>query len=217
MKLADAYTLACQVLEVIAPYCEQAVIAGSIRRGNKPNVKDIEIVAIPQPLRTQMTLGESPVADELDFFLRQLETNGEITRHTGADPRKWCWGPRHKKFLLASGSGWQPIQVDMYIVKPPAQWGAIFALRTGPAEFNQAIMSKVLPRRNLCHEDGRLVTADGTPLPTSTERDYFTMLGLPYLRPSERTAEVIDRCIQVGLVQPYEHTGSARPVQANLL
>ena len=43
MKLADAYTLACQVMEVIAPYCEQAAIAGSIRRGNKPDVKDIEI------------------------------------------------------------------------------------------------------------------------------------------------------------------------------
>lgn len=51
MKLAQALAIAEKVKALLAPHCERIEIAGSIRR-KKPDVKDIEIVAIPKPFDT---------------------------------------------------------------------------------------------------------------------------------------------------------------------
>jgi DNA polymerase/3'-5' exonuclease PolX len=47
MHHAQALILAEEALNALKPYCERALIAGSIRR-MKPEVKDIELVAIPK-------------------------------------------------------------------------------------------------------------------------------------------------------------------------
>src|SRR3990167_7360212 len=47
MELARAQEIAAQVLAELSPFCERCEIAGSIRR-RKPEVGDIEIVAIPK-------------------------------------------------------------------------------------------------------------------------------------------------------------------------
>jgi DNA polymerase/3'-5' exonuclease PolX len=47
LKLEEALALAKTVLEVLAPFCERVEVAGSIRR-LRPEVNDIDIVAIPQ-------------------------------------------------------------------------------------------------------------------------------------------------------------------------
>ncbi len=46
-KLETARRIAEQLVESMQPYCERVMIAGSIRRG-KPEVKDIEVCAIPR-------------------------------------------------------------------------------------------------------------------------------------------------------------------------
>ena len=46
MKNEEAAEIGYQLLEWLAPYCQRAEIAGSVRRG-KAEVKDLEIVAIP--------------------------------------------------------------------------------------------------------------------------------------------------------------------------
>lgn len=51
MQYLEAKKIADDVLEQIRPHCFRAEIAGSIRR-LKPEVKDIEIVAIPKPFET---------------------------------------------------------------------------------------------------------------------------------------------------------------------
>ncbi len=48
MQLDKALEIAEKTKELLAPYCERIEIAGSIRR-KKPEVKDIELVAIPKP------------------------------------------------------------------------------------------------------------------------------------------------------------------------
>ncbi len=47
MKLDKALEIAERTKKLLAPYCERIEIAGSIRR-KKPEVKDIELVAIPK-------------------------------------------------------------------------------------------------------------------------------------------------------------------------
>lgn len=51
MEYTKAYEIAIRVKELLTPHCERIEIAGSIRR-KKPEVKDIEIVAIPKPYDT---------------------------------------------------------------------------------------------------------------------------------------------------------------------
>lgn len=51
MKYEDAILIAERVKAELEPHCERIEIAGSIRR-KKPEVKDIEIVAIPKPYET---------------------------------------------------------------------------------------------------------------------------------------------------------------------
>lgn len=46
MQLAQAKTIAEGLVEAFKPYCRRVQIAGSIRR-ERPEVKDIEIVAVP--------------------------------------------------------------------------------------------------------------------------------------------------------------------------
>lgn len=48
MKLDKALEIAERIKELLAPYSERIEIAGSIRR-KKPEVKDVELVAIPKP------------------------------------------------------------------------------------------------------------------------------------------------------------------------
>ncbi|HMS44057.1 MAG TPA: hypothetical protein PKE69_27770, partial [Pyrinomonadaceae bacterium] len=47
MKLSNAKNIPNSLIEEMSPYCAQILIAGSIRR-EKPEVKDIEIVAVPK-------------------------------------------------------------------------------------------------------------------------------------------------------------------------
>lgn len=49
MKLEQAKIIAEKYLNILKPYCQRIQIAGSVRR-EKPEVKDIEIVAIPQSI-----------------------------------------------------------------------------------------------------------------------------------------------------------------------
>ena len=47
MNLADAEELAYETTQTLARHCTRIAVAGSIRR-RKPEVKDIEIVAVPE-------------------------------------------------------------------------------------------------------------------------------------------------------------------------
>ena len=49
MKLETAKEIANDFLKLIRPFCLRAEIAGSIRR-EKPEVKDVEICAVPRDL-----------------------------------------------------------------------------------------------------------------------------------------------------------------------
>ena len=45
-------------------------------------------------------------------------------------------------FFYVDGAWWP---VDLFVVRPPAQWGAIFAIRTGPADYARG--TRRLPAR----------------------------------------------------------------------
>jgi len=84
--------------------------------------------------------------DALTALLNDFIRQGHITN--AAVGRSPAWGERYKKFTLLCKDGSQsPYHVDLFVVKPPAQWGAILTIRTGPNDFNKVLMGDVLPRR----------------------------------------------------------------------
>lgn len=169
-----ARVVAEAIVGMLGPACERIAIAGSIRRG-APEVKDIEIVAVPK-LSVDL-LGETQVDDDtaLDVILYELESAGRLERR---DPPRWG---RRFKAARAVKSG---IPVDLFLVLPPAQWGAIMAIRTGPALYSAKLVTACQYRGYRCI-DGRLVGPRGD-VPTPEEKDFFAACGVPFVAPEER-------------------------------
>ena len=171
--LQQAYDLAVRLLAALEPYSQRIHIAGSVRR-RKPWVRDIEIVLEPR------------VYEQPDLFGRQVQVLDALDDFPW---RKWGQpvknGPRYKQLRLHRPA----IKVDLFIVRPPAQFGYLFALRTGPAAFSRAL---VTPRRygGLMPDDlqarGGAYLRRGEVVPTPLESDVFDLLGLEWVPPWER-------------------------------
>jgi len=194
-----AHALAADLVDYLIPACERVAIAGSIRRG-KPNPKDIELIAIPRYTQSADLFGAAygEPASLLDVALSRLLDAGEWAFDTKLARN----GKRYKRLLHAPSQ----TPLDLFIADP-ARWGVIFAIRTGDSEFSHLLVSHALRMGYHVHE-GRLhghrkidrgsagqdiacPSGDSCPniIPTPEETDFFAALGLPYLEPSERTAE----------------------------
>lgn len=155
-------------------------IAGSLRRG-ADRVSDIEIVCVPRA-RTNL-LGEPMGCLVAEAVLEGVRTERFRWRtETHPTPPKDWKEPRRVWSLVAVKSG---MPVDLFAVRPPAEWGAILAIRTGPADFSRRLVTACQARGLRC-TDGRLVRANGTTVPTPEERDFLRECGSPWVEPTER-------------------------------
>lgn len=179
MILMQAQRLAAEMADILKPYCTRVEIAGSVRRC-KDEVKDIELVALPK-------LQVESVPDL--FGMREVEVNAlerffEQGEHLGWSVLKG--GERQKQLRLKAG-----INVDLFIVRPPAQWGVIFTIRTGSADFAHRLVTKrhyggMLPS-HLQVKDGGIY--EGRKLiETPEEMDVFRLLGVDWIDPRARLA-----------------------------
>ncbi len=175
---AAALAVAQHLVTVLAPACERVEIAGSLRRG-RATVHDVEIVAQPRPARDLFGAVDERAPCELDQVLARLEREGRIARRETAAGQRW--GPKWKA-AIAVRTG---VPIDLFCVRPPAQWGAILAIRTGPASLSERLVTQC-KRRGLRCEDGRLVTVTGQTLETPDERAFFALCGVPFVPPEER-------------------------------
>lgn len=177
--LAEAALVATAIVETLRPACERIEIAGSIRR-RKPEVSDIELVCVPRLVDgPSVDLFAAPPKESLlDIFLLDLERSGRLVQH----PTSRADGERYKK-------RWAPragMQVDLFIVPPggPAEWGVIFAIRTGPADYSARAVT-ALHDHGLRSVDGRILRGNEV-MPCPEEADFFRLAGLPLLPPEER-------------------------------
>lgn len=169
---ADALAAAERLVAALIPACTRIMIAGSIRR-EKPEIGDIEIVAIP-------------IVDDLDLgaFDRYLASVG-----VHPDPTLKAWGDRYKK------ATWEGMQADLFL-QTPETWGVNAFIRTGCAEF---VHWCVTPRLSGGRLPSGLRVADARiwrrisaepeeweALPTPEEQDVFDLLELPWIEPRER-------------------------------
>jgi DNA polymerase/3'-5' exonuclease PolX len=183
MDLQSANTIAQELLRTLAPCCERIEVAGSVRR-RKAQVKDLEIVHISKTGFVQNgTL--FPIEGALiDQGLAQLIERG-VLEWDYATPRN---GPKYKRLVhLDSG-----LVVELFAAQP-STWGYILALRTGPAEFNQMLVSPPwkggIKPLDISFEDGS-VYRHGQPLDVPDERTFFALFNLPVIDPAERGVEI---------------------------
>jgi DNA polymerase/3'-5' exonuclease PolX len=178
-----ARAVADELVAELRPACSRIEVAGSLRRG-LASVKDIEIVAEPTLARTLFDLPDvhqrrTQLDELLERLLRECRLSQRLFRRGAADlPR---WGDRYKA-AIAEPSG---IPIDLFLVRPPASWGAILAIRTGPEELSRRLVT-VCRERGLRLVDGRLVDERGDRVDTPTERDFFAACGVAWLEPDER-------------------------------
>ncbi len=175
MEFQLARELADQWVECLRPYCERVEIAGSVRRG-KTEVHDIEIVAAPRFDEVKDWFGPRPVNRLL------------VALNTGIlHGRKVKGGEKYWQVAMREG-----INLDLFMVIPPAQWGIIFTLRTGPVDFSHWIVTHkqkggAMPSYARC-DGGQLWVGDKA-IPVLEEIDFLEFLGLGWIEPGEREAK----------------------------
>jgi DNA polymerase/3'-5' exonuclease PolX len=173
MSYDYALGIANDLVARLRPGCERILIAGSIRR-QKPEIGDIEIVAMPMLTPVLDMFGEAVAGQEqsgLDEQLAILSTEG-YTKN----------GAKYKQFMYKGAS------VDLFIASA-ATWGCVATIRTGSADFTHWFVSS---RRqgggcpsHLRFSEGRLM--DGAlALDTSEEGLLFQALEQPWVEPVDR-------------------------------
>lgn len=168
MKLAEAKAVAEQVVQRLAPFVTRAEIAGSVRR-KKEHVKDIEIVAVPVAVPDGLFGETRPGSEEI----REVAaTWGHIAKA----------GLKYIQVEDVMGSG---VTLDLFLVTAPASWGALYAIRTGPADFSQMLVTRLRGRLHSCVA-GRVIGPLGEEVPTPTEESFFAACGVEWLAPEER-------------------------------
>lgn len=166
--LRSAEQIGQEVLELLQPWTDGATLAGSIRR-RKPYVKDIEIVAMPSEIHDDLF----GVARFSTSEIQEIAANwGRVTKN----------GARYIQVRDVLGCG---VTLDLFLVRPPAEWGTILAIRTGPAAYSQEAVTKIRGRLWKC-EAGGVYNDKNLRVPTPTEEDFFQAARMPFLPPWER-------------------------------
>lgn len=202
IPLPEADALAAEVLELLRPATERIAIAGSIRR-RRPDVGDIEIVAIP---RYGVGMGHAdlfgnvstPAVNHLDELVGGLLMDGVLAKRLDKNGRP-AIGPKYKRL------SYRDFALDLF-VGTPENWGVLLAIRTGPASFAHAFVTNIghmtrpayagaehkprpglLPMGMRVGEGNQLFGPDGRVIETREEEDFFRAIGQPCLEPWRRS------------------------------
>jgi DNA polymerase/3'-5' exonuclease PolX len=184
MKLEDATVLAAEVCDLLRPACSRIEIAGGVRRG-KAEPHDIEIVATPKWGNIFGYFGDEQTVNMLDSAVILLLEKKTLTQgDTDKAGKKAPCGPKYYR-LKYRGE-----KLDLFVVLPPAQWGTVFLIRTGDAEFSHAFVTRLWDY-GLKSKDGHIEDNAGVAQPTPEETDAFKLCRLPYIEPASRTLQTI--------------------------
>lgn len=185
MNLENASRIARDLCRRIEPGCEQLQIAGGIRR-KKADPHDIELVAIPKLAPVTDLFGQTTGhVNVLETILEELLTAGVL--ETG--PKN---GQRMKQYRVPPSG----VMVDLFVVLPPAQWGVLYAIRTGPAHYSHWLVTQrakggALPDDAFVRDGAVWVDMEVLPMPT--EESFFAFLELPVTPPENRVPAWRDR------------------------
>ena len=158
MLLNDATNLAYEILQFVRsqPSCEQAEVAGSLRR-YKETIGDLDIVAASREMKELAdAFAEAPFVEE-------------VLAH----------GPT-KVYVKTRG-----VEVDLRIVEPEA-YGALLHHFTGSQAHNIVLRERAVKRGLNISEYGLAEIGTGEYKPVASEEELYSRLGLRYIPPELR-------------------------------
>jgi DNA polymerase/3'-5' exonuclease PolX len=185
MDLTTARNLATALATDMAPCCVSVEVAGSVRRG-RPDVKDLEIVAVPRWIDTAGAdlFGTPEPRNTLHAWALNAERQGRLQWIKPGTSEVIAWAPkpegRYWRGLLRP----EGVKLDLFLATP-ANAGLVLAIRTGSADFSRALVTYAR-RIGWYVDDGRLWNAADKCVPTPDERSVFAALGLAWVPPEER-------------------------------
>ena len=174
MELAIAKQMADSIVEAIGPACHRAHVAGSIRR-QKPEVKDIEIVAI--------------VNDYEDLY-RRLAPFGRFIKPGVPDIIDWPPKPKARYVRMLIG---ESIKLDLFVANPN-NFGALYAMRTGSGiapDGKMGFIPGLFAAWKRKSGGGKMTncmptTPDKVQIPVPEEKDFFDLCGVEWVPPEMR-------------------------------
>lgn len=174
LPLAEAEKIALELGDLLDGQCERFEIAGSIRR-QKPTIGDIEMVAIPK-------------GRELWNRLDKLVYDGIVSKALYVDKNgnsAYRWGDVYR------GIFYKGIKAEIFTADAD-NWGFQLWLRTGPADSNTFVMTKLIRENHplrFSEGYGWYVPSKGERVRLSIcdEKTLFRCLGLDYFQPKFRT------------------------------
>jgi DNA polymerase/3'-5' exonuclease PolX len=185
---AEAIAVANSLATVLGPSCLRLEIVGSLRRRRR-DVGDIELLYISHtaPRRdpdNMFGLINAPLVDDLLDRLMAQKILAKRRNAIGSE----IYGPANK-LMVHRQTG---IPVDLFAATPDNWWN-LLVCRTGPAESNVRLSIRAKSSGWRWHPYGSGFTRGGGPLGgppekhgSTSERDVFEFVGLPYLPPEER-------------------------------
>ncbi len=170
MILNEAKTIAEKYLAMFKPFCNEVMIAGSVRR-EKAEVKDIELVALP---KAEMKM--------IDMFnCESIRDEGFINLVNSFNRTKGNGKGKYAQLILIEG-----IKLDLFIADGN-NFGLIFMIRTGSAEFSKRMVTEIKSKGFYC-EGGYLHSSDDDRIiPVRTEKDFFEITGMKFVEARERS------------------------------
>lgn len=189
--LMRARAVAARLSDWLTPACKRVAVVGSVRR-RRARVKDLELLIEPAAGAGQPADLFTPHADVPTIDQRLEEAYGAGWLLPGDKN-----GHRLKTLRILSVAGdlvdW--LKVDLFIVLPPAQWGSLMAIRTGPSDYSKWLVTR-RSAGGICPDSMRFTggalirtTASGEEVvQTPEEEDLFRALGLAWTCPWDRVA-----------------------------
>jgi DNA polymerase/3'-5' exonuclease PolX len=161
MVYSEIIKIAEATKEILAPHCERIEIAGSVRR-KKADCGDIEIVCIPKPYGVGLFASGLALACQ------------EWPAIKGEFPCKYT-----QRILPCK------IKLDLFTATKE-NWGLIYAIRTGSADFSHNVLACGWVRAGLHSKDGTLFNQYDKPIPIHEEKDLFDLIGIKFIEPEKR-------------------------------
>lgn len=179
---AEASIVADELAGEFAHVTERVSIAGSLRR-KRPDVGDIELVAIPTIETVEDGMFDTRTVNRLFEWVDYLIEVGTLASHPD-DPKR---GERYSK-LLHPASG---LQVDLFSTTVQS-WGILYLIRTGPATYSRQFVTDL--RRRGLHVGNATLHRGGLGcgeyvcevVPTPEETDVYAAAGWPFVKPELR-------------------------------
>jgi len=178
-----AMSVAVEIEALLKDATERTEIVGSLRRGKK-DVGDVEILFIPRMMSgvADDMFSKPKLVDQAEICIADLEKRGVIGRRLAVTGRQAGWGPLNKLAVHVRTG----IPVDLFSTTA-ARWHMSLVIRTGPKEFNLALIKGALDRGLNLHAYGVYTyNSTGEEVPCNSEQEVLQLAGIPWIEPKDR-------------------------------